>query len=161
MTKIEVRGSRRNGRLSFIAALGSTLLVAGCATAPEAGPGESGTGAAAAAGPAESRTVLAGVFTSPQAERGAQRFQQVCASCHSPAEFSGPVFQRIWTDRPVGELYQIISTMMPQNDPGGLSAQEYTDIISYLLQQNGYPTGEVELPPDPDFLNHVIFAPTD
>lgn len=164
MKEVEGWASRRNVRLSF-RAVGSVLLLAGCANAPVAAPEVSGRGGAAppasGAGTDLNRTVLAGVFTTAQAERGAQRFQQVCASCHSPAEFSGPVFQRIWTDRPVGELYHIISTMMPQNDPGGLSPQEYTDIISYFLRQNGYPAGQVELPADPEILDRVIFEPAD
>ena len=31
---------------------------------------------------------------------------------------------------------------MPEEDPGGLSEQEYIDVLSYLLRENGYPPGD-------------------
>ncbi len=144
---------QRNGGLYAIL----SLTLAGCATSPPPGAPDQPQPASATAPVAT--TVLAGVFTAPQAARGQQIFQRSCASCHSPAEFSGPVFQRVWNGRSIGELYHTISTMMPQNDPGGLSPEEYRDVLTYFLRQNGYPEGDVELPADPGVLNSVKFEP--
>ena len=48
--------------------------------------------------------------------------------------------------RPVGELFETISTLMPEADPGSLSPAEYAAIVAYLLQVNGYPAGDANLP---------------
>jgi mono/diheme cytochrome c family protein len=105
------------------------------------------------------RTVLAGVFTEAQAKRGEQTFQRNCSSCHVPTQFSGEIFQHIWTDRPVGELYEVMSTLMPESAPGSLSSGDYTDIIAFLLLKNGYPQGDDELAADPGVLKQLVFKP--
>jgi mono/diheme cytochrome c family protein len=156
----------RSARVWMGIPLGMLLLAAGCASAPGgeaaaaggAGASPSAAGGAAASG-AASRTVMAGVFTGAQATRGQQRFTQTCASCHAVSEFSGPMFQRIWTGRSVGDLYEVMSTLMPLSDPGSLSPQEYTDIITYFLRQNGYPEGAAELAPERRVLDSVTFEP--
>jgi S-disulfanyl-L-cysteine oxidoreductase SoxD len=94
------------------------------------------------------RSVLDGVFTLVQAERGQETFRQNCSECHSPNQFRGVPFQYVWEGRMVGELYQLISSTMPQNAPGSLSAAAYTDIVSFFLSQNSYPVGESELNSD-------------
>jgi hypothetical protein len=37
---------------------------------------------------------------------------------------------------------------MPPDGPGSLSDQSYVDVVSYLLDANGYPRGDKELPAD-------------
>jgi len=37
---------------------------------------------------------------------------------------------------------------MPKDDPGSLSPEEYSAIISYMLRESGYPAGEEDLPAD-------------
>jgi S-disulfanyl-L-cysteine oxidoreductase SoxD len=37
---------------------------------------------------------------------------------------------------------------MPQDRPGSLSAEEYADVVAYILRLNGRPAGERELPAD-------------
>ncbi|MQA89043.1 MAG: hypothetical protein GEU90_02230 [Gemmatimonas sp.] len=161
MKEFRVTGAQRKRRSSIGAAtIGLSMLIAGCATAsPQAGTDPAGGPRTADVVEGGTQSVMSGVFTATQAARGQDTFQQACSSCHSPAEFSGPVFQRIWTDRSVGELYHVISTLMPQNNPGGLSAEEYTDILAFFLRQNGYPEGEHELQTDPAALEQVIFEP--
>ena len=90
--------------------------------------------------------VLEGVFTAAQAARGERTFDEVCAGCHDPGEFAGARFRLGWVDRSVGELFDIISTLMPEGDPGSLSPGEYAAVVAYLLQLNGYPAGETPLP---------------
>ncbi len=48
---------------------------------------------------------------------------------------------------------------MPEDDPGSLSAQEYADVLAYILQLNDLPAGGVELPADPVLLEAVSLAP--
>jgi mono/diheme cytochrome c family protein len=168
-------------KLNLLPATGLYLAlaigVAGCATTPEGGATGEAPAAPAAAPPAapaaappaapaapaaaagERRSVLAGVFTSAQATRGQQKYQQSCASCHAVAEFSGTTFQRIWNNRPIGDFYEVIATQMPMTAPGSLSPQEYTDIVTYILRLNGYPEGGAELAPDRAVLDRVVFEP--
>ena len=91
-------------------------------------------------------SVLDGVFTAAQASRGERTFREVCAACHDTGEFSGGRFRISWVGRPVGELFETISTLMPEADPGSLSRGEYAAIVAYLLQLNDYPAGDADLP---------------
>ena len=124
--------------------------------APAAGQAPATAGRPAAAGDASATgtsaarssggSVLEGVFTPAQASRGERTFSDVCAACHDTGEFSGGRFRISWVGRPVGELFETISTLMPEADPGSLSRAEYAAIVAYLLQVNGYPAGDVALP---------------
>jgi hypothetical protein len=60
-----------------------------------------------------------------------------------------------WRVEPVGSLFEHISTNMPQDDPGSLTADQYAAIAAYLLQLNGRPAGERELPADMELLNRM------
>lgn len=92
------------------------------------------------------QAVLDGAFTAAQAARGERTFDEVCAGCHDTGEFAGARFRLGWVDRSVGELFDIISTLMPEGDPGSLSPGEYAAVVAFLLQLNGYPAGETPLP---------------
>ena len=106
----------------------------------------------------QTRTVWDGVYTEAQAERGRQRYRAICGYCHrddlsgggseagAPA-LRGPFFLNQWRDRPLVDLFVTIGTTMPQQNPDSLRAQVVIDIVSYLLQQNGMPAGDTELPP--------------
>ena len=41
---------------------------------------------------------------------------------------------------------------MPDDNPGGLPAQTYADIVAYMLELNDFPAGESELPTSMDAL---------
>ena len=126
-----------------LAALALTLaLVAGLAAGGATGaPTAGATAAQSSAG-----SLLDGVFTPAQASRGERTFSDVCAACHDTGEFSGGRFRISWVGRPVGELFETISTLMPEADPGSLSPAEYAAIVAYLLQVNNYPAGDTDLP---------------
>ena len=100
----------------------------------------------ASAAQSSAGSVLDGVFTPAQASRGECTFSDVCAACHDTGEFSGGRFRISWVGRPVGELFETISTLMPEADPGSLSPAEYAAIVAYLLQINNYPAGDTDLP---------------
>lgn len=87
-------------------------------------------------------------YTSAQAQRGREVFTTICAACHGMAEFRGPLFRQTWMTRPIGDFYQHISTAMPQDQPGSLTPEQYLSVVAYVLQLNGHPAGERELPSD-------------
>src|SRR5437773_1826282 len=79
-----------------------------------------------------------------QANAGRAAYQANCASCHLPdlsgegdaAPLRGPAFQTAWGTRTPQELLSFIQLTMPPQRPGALSAQEYNDIVAFILQQN-------------------------
>lgn len=129
------------------------------------------TAAALVAEPAagQARTVWDGVYTEAQAERGRERYRAICGYCHrddlsgggseagAPA-LRGPFFLNQWRDRPLVDLFVTIGTTMPQQNPDSLRAQVVIDVVSYLLQQNGMPAGDTELPPRLDPLRDIVLS---
>lgn len=105
------------------------------------------------------RSVLEGVYTADQADRGARVFESECSLCHAPAEFGGRIFQLTWQGRTVGALFTQIRTTMPLDRPGHLSAEQYSAVVTYILRLNRYPHGEHALPTDPDALNLIRIEP--
>jgi mono/diheme cytochrome c family protein len=95
-------------------------------------------------------TVLDGVYTEQQAQKGEERYQAICAACHdgdepeAPAP-KGPEFVEQWRDAPLGFLYSFIHKSMPADKPGTLSESDYVDIVGYLLRVNSYPAGSTDL----------------
>ena len=79
----------------------------------------------------------------------------MCAACHKINDFTGGRFRVVWVGRTVGDLFETISTLMPEGDPGSLSPDEYSAIISYLLRENGYPPGEEDLADDASTLQEI------
>ena len=100
-------------------------------------------------------SVLDGAFTSAQASRGEQTFGETCATCHETERFTGGRFRLEWTGRTAGELFETISTTMPEGNPGSLSPDEYASVVAYLFRQNGFPAGDLELPTNPETLERV------
>ena len=48
---------------------------------------------------------------------------------------------------------------MPPDRPGGLTDQNYADLIAYILSQNGYAANGKELPADPGALQGMSIKP--
>jgi mono/diheme cytochrome c family protein len=92
------------------------------------------------------------VYTVEQASRGERVFGSTCSVCHGRNEFTGPIFGLTWRAEPVGSLFEHISTTMPQDSPGSLTYEQYASIVAYMLQLNGRPAGDIELPADPALL---------
>ncbi len=98
----------------------------------------------------------AGVYTPAQAKRGAGFFNARCSVCHQREDFSGQHFLSTWAGAPAGELFLLMSTTMPQDNPASLALQEYADILAYFFSMNGLPAGDRELPGNQDALNAII-----
>jgi mono/diheme cytochrome c family protein len=99
------------------------------------------------------RSIWDGVYTSDQADKGKALFVDNCAKCHGgtldgndeiPA-LKGSHFIADWESQTVADLINRVHTTMPMDDPGKLSTPSVTNVVAYLLQQNGMPAGNAEL----------------
>ncbi len=110
-------------------------------------------------------SVWDGVFTAPQADRGKALYGQNCASCHGAAldgsgqapPLSGPDFQGNWNGQTADDLFEKIQTSMPADRPGQLSRRQNADILAFLLNSNGFPAGQKELPSDAAALQKIRY----
>jgi hypothetical protein len=98
------------------------------------------------------RTVLDGIYTSAQAERGKSAYNTSCANCHKAdlTGFSGPpltgtVFLDRWREFRANVLYDVIRISMPKDAQAPLAEAIYLDIFAYLLQANEIPDGATEM----------------
>lgn len=98
------------------------------------------------------RTVWDGLYSDTQAVRGKAAYMKSCAECHAPDlgghEYAGALagfgFQLKWQDASLAEVYGRVRSM-PLGAAGSLTGQEYLDIVAYILQANGYPSGGDDL----------------
>ena len=100
-----------------------------------------------------STTVLDGVYTAAQADRGHAAYEAACVGCHEGLDADGPqlagrVFLDRWREDTLEPLFTFIKTRMPGNFPGSLDERAYADIMAYILQTNRFPAGERELSSD-------------
>jgi mono/diheme cytochrome c family protein len=100
-------------------------------------------------------STLEGVYTAAQAARGEDRFRGVCAHCHGIRQFTEPGLFRAWNGRPLRDLFEMVRTLMPDDNPGGLERRAYADVMAYLLRMNGYPAGAAELLADDAALRRI------
>ena len=91
--------------------------------------------------PKEPISVLDSVFTAEQADRGDQIFMRVCIDCHLPEEFSDAGYLYSWEGQLVADLIGYVQTNMPEDNPGSLRYAEYLDVMAYILELNGIPSG--------------------
>lgn len=107
----------------------------------------------------QTRALTEGVFTKAQSERGAKAYQKACLKCHPTAEFKSYLSR--WVGLPVSYLYDTLRLTMPQDNPGGLSRKQLTDVLTYFFQINGLPTGDEELDSAQASLDAVTIAVPD
>lgn len=105
---------------------------------------------------AGAQTAKPALYAAEQAQAGATVYAQTCASCHGGAmegagapELKGTAFNEraLAQGMTPQSLYDVVAFTMPQVDPGGLKPEEYSAVVAYILQQNGYPAGTTPLAP--------------
>ena len=134
-------------RVGAVVVLGLAALWPGDATLRAQSPSP-------AAQPEPSPSPGNGVFTEVQAKRGKEVYAKSCTLCHAEAltgiDQAGPLagarFINNWKGRTVADLFQRIRLTMPPGNPGTLTSQQTIDVVAYVLQYNGLPVGETELP---------------
>jgi mono/diheme cytochrome c family protein len=140
-------------RVSHAAALAAMVMVAACAAGTQANvrdplgaflsPGAT-TGApmplrfdpTAKVILSTAKDLPPAAYLPSQAERGAQIYQRTCGMCHAGGTLIGEGFVASWNNRRVYDLYALVHSTMPLDNPGGLKDGEYLDVIAYLLQAN-------------------------
>ena len=118
-----------------IVAAAALAVLLGCSTSVE-GPSR----------PAEPEPSAApGFYSVLQADRGREAFRGICSECHSTSDFRGDDFEWQWRRQTVWDFYRKVTRTMPEESPGSLSDQVYTDVIAYILRINDYASGGAEL----------------
>ena len=106
------------------------------------------------------------LFTATQAKAATALYLEQCGDCHGanltgaagPA-LSGDGFWSGWSGKTARNLYSRILTSMPAGNPGSLTEKETLYLVIYILQGNGYPTGETTLS-SANQLNNVLLERT-
>lgn len=104
----------------------------------------------------ESSSTLDGVYTDEQAERGRATYARTCSQCHTLDWYTGDLM-KAWAEAPVFNLFEVISTTMPEDNPGSLPRRDYVDMIAYILKLNGMPPGDAELSTGASRLRQILF----
>ena len=116
------------------------------------------------------RSVWDGIYTDDQARRGESQYARNCEACHG-ADLSGNPVQEIpslvfdafltqWNDRTLKDLFDALKRSMPRDNPGGLNARAYVDVIAYVIQANRMPSGAREISLNPDALGEIVIERT-
>jgi hypothetical protein len=71
---------------------------------------------------------------------------------------AGSDFMVFWTELPVGSMFERIKVSMPEDGPGRLTDEEYTDVLAFIFDSNDYPAGETELPADKAELDKIMIV---
>ena len=98
---------------------------------------------AAAASFAEPRTLNDAVYSKAQAKVGEKLYADQCLLCHDKKYFR-PVLKR-WEGQSISVLFTVMSTSMPESNPGFMTEKEYVDILAYILSLSRYAAGDKEL----------------
>jgi|SRR5690606_24939682 len=145
-------------KAALILALVASSLVFAVAQNYGNEPPPAGTEAAQAA---QAPSASVGIFTVEQADRGATVFSSNCAGCHG-ADLSGgfgpslaPLGEH-WQGQSLGALFRFVSSNMPFSAPGSLAAEEYLDVVAFVLRSNGYPAGDTALVADAAIIDPVL-----
>jgi mono/diheme cytochrome c family protein len=116
--------------------------------------------------PTAKSSVLDGVYTREQADRGKAQYVQYCSSCHrddlsgysTVPPLAGEVFMKAWAGRTVDDLYTVIRTGMPPYESTAISRRAYVDIVAFILWANAMPSGADELEPESAQLSAIVIT---
>lgn len=106
---------------------------------------------------AQDRTVKDGIFTEAQVSSGEMVYDSSCSTCHNMRFYRDTL--KSWNNQPLIYLWETIMGTMPADNPGSLLLEEYTNVIAYILSENGFPAGDMKLDPDNGMDTIHILAP--
>jgi S-disulfanyl-L-cysteine oxidoreductase SoxD len=104
-----------------------------------------------------------GVFTAAQADRGRENYDKNCSNCHQldlngtvrAPSLRGDRFLKNWENGSANVLFIKLRDSMPATYPDSVPEAVKIDILSYLLQVNGFPAGKTELTLDQNELDDI------
>ncbi len=105
---------------------------------------------------ADPRTVNDAVYSKVQAKVGEKLYTDNCLLCHDKKYFR-PVLKR-WEGQSLSIMFTVMSTSMPESNPGFMTEKEYVDILAYILSLSRYAPGDAELDYQNGALNEIIVA---
>ena len=108
--------------------------------------------AQAPAPPAAEPRIWQGVYAAAQAERGKETYTSACLRCHgtdlmgvtAPA-LTGDRFFASWGGEPIDRLFLKIRDTMPPSFGTILDDKAKLEVVTFILQTNGFPAGPREL----------------
>ncbi len=108
-------------------------------------------------------SIWEGLYTAAQAERGKETFDRSCSRCHNSnlsgsdrgPTLRGEEFLTGWMEGSLEALFSFIRDSMPENNATTVNDAGKADVLAYILETNGFPTGTAELPPDTSQLEMV------
>jgi mono/diheme cytochrome c family protein len=112
-------------------------------------------------------STASGVFTAEQAKNGESAFQARCATCHGAdlhstdpeaPDLTEAAFRFGWNGKTIANRFEEIRRTMPYGNAGSLDDQTYLDIVAYILQFNGIPSGSKKLEPDDSALEKIVIT---
>ena len=105
------------------------------------------------------RSAALGAYTEAQALLGENVYKATCSSCHTPSDQSGEQFKMNWFGRTVFDYFLNLKKTMPDDNPGGLSDDEYVRVVAYILKINGFPAGADSLSADSTAMRRIRIGP--
>jgi len=145
------------GITTALAGAGATAATAATGTL-SVGPRPSGSALRHAARPMGVHHDSTGLYSEVQAERGKTVFTNVCAECHEMEDLTNEDFRQNWDGTTLYELFDLIRTTMPDEEPGTLTHQQYIDVTAYVLQLNKLPAGPEDFSGDSTSASAVRLA---
>jgi cytochrome c553 len=112
-------------------------------------------------------STASGVFTAAQAKDGESVFQAKCATCHGAdlhstepeaPDLTEGAFRFGWNGKTVANRFEEIRNTMPYGNAHSLDDQTYIDIVAYILQFNGIPSGNQKLEANDPALEKIVIA---
>lgn len=113
------------------------------------------------------RTIWDGVFTAEQAEAGAPIYTENCAACHGRTGRGGPGgpgvtganLNKNWEETTLLDFFMLAHTSMPPGRPGTAgSAQDYVNIVAYIMEMHGAEPGDSELVYNEEQLGNIYIV---
>ncbi|MBM3785612.1 MAG: quinoprotein glucose dehydrogenase [Acidobacteria bacterium] len=102
-------------------------------------------------------------YTKVQSAAGKTAYNASCAVCHGNTMTNGTMgtpladryFKNNWQTKSVRALYEKSRKTMPPAAPNSLQADVYANIVAYILETNGFPSGYTPLDPNSDALDRM------
>ena len=138
----------------LLAAMALLLVACQSGSPPGAGASEAPAPVDSPSGATvESRepSTLDGIYTAAQAQRGRRVFENTCSVCHKTEDWQDGLFLARWEGESVYRFWFFIYETMPDDAPPySLPREQVSDVLTYILQLNGLPSGDGELGSDDD-----------